>query len=71
MYVCSFFPYLVLCIDVGPSVDEQSHHLRVTVLRSCYQGSPPILMETHRDTTHHSPLILIETNIYTVVYGCF
>ena len=40
LYVCSF-SYIVQVVDVRSSVDEQSHHLKVTTTVSSYcQGSP-------------------------------
>ena len=42
IYVWSFH-YLVLGVDVGPSLDEQGRHLRVTILSSYHQGSRPVL----------------------------
>ena len=49
MYVCMHacsVPYIVLSIDVGPSIDQQGHHLRRR--NSSYQGSRPTLSERHR-----------------------
>ena len=48
MYVYS---YIILGIDIGSSVDKQSHHLRAFKVSSCYQGSTPfILSDTNTDT---------------------
>ena len=47
MHVCLSVPYIVLCVYVCSSVDEQSHYLRATIPSSCYQGSRTILLETH------------------------
>ena len=50
MHRCSF-AYIVLSIDVGPSVHEQSHHLTAVMISSCYQGSEPIILsDTDTDT---------------------
>ena len=63
MYVCSF-PHIGLCVDVCSSVDEQSHHLRVPIASSCYQGGPSILSETHIDTYLY---VIVDAIGHTVV----
>ena len=53
MNVCmlkSSFPYPVLGIDIGSSLAEQSHHLRVTIVSSYNQGIPSILSEPNTNT---------------------
>ena len=48
-YVCTYeIMYIVSGVDVCPSVDEQSHHLRVTLMSSYDQGGDPFLFQTHR-----------------------
>ena len=51
MHRCSF-AYIVLGVDVGSSVYEQSHHLIAFKVSSCYQGSESIILsDTNTDTT--------------------
>ena len=63
MYVCL---HLVLRIDVGSSVNEQSHHLRAALGSSCDQGSEvKILSETNGDSYSYMHSFIYHGVIYT------
>ena len=65
MYVCVYDCYIALGLDIGSSLGQYRHHLRVTIANSYYQGSPPILSDTNRHTDHNIHVTHKMKNIYT------
>ena len=56
IYTVYSFPYIVLRVYVGSSVDEQSYFRRVATVRSCHKGSRTILLsEINIDTKYSHP----------------
>ena len=52
MYVRTYvysFPCLGIGVDVCSSLNEQGHHLRVTIISSYHKGSRPNLSQTNRE----------------------
>jgi len=66
MYVClCVSPYIGLGPDIGSSLGEYCHHLRVTIVSSCYQGSRPILSDMKRRSCISYKGKFIHTCIHT------
>ena len=68
-YIRTMHSYIFPCIDVGSSIDKQSHQLKVAIHRSFHQRSAPMLITITDNTQRHFIIIhripYKHLNIYT------